>query len=111
MAYITDEKGVSFENLIAGTKVKLITENITVPVEPAGLVPRGAVVTKTGTVVKAGEEAYGVAACDINTDDTVATVYVSGEFNREALIVADGDTVEAHKDELRVKGIFLSSVH
>lgn len=109
MAYITDEKGTSFDNLIGGTKVKLITENITVT--PGTAIPRGAIVTSAGAVVKSGEDAYGVIACDVEAADEVATVYVSGEFNREKLIVSESDTVEAHKDELRAKGIFLSSVH
>lgn len=109
MDYIIDEKGATYDGLIGGTSVKLITENITVT--PGTAIPRGAVVTAAGSVVNTGDTAYGIVACAVSKEDTTATIYVSGEFNRERLIVGSGDTLEAHKNELRNAGIFLSSMH
>lgn len=109
MDYIIDEKGATYDGLICGTKVKLITENITVTASAA--IPRGAIVTANGSMVNTGDVAYGIVAYPVDKEDTVATVYVSGEFNREKLIVGSGDTVETHKNELRNAGIFLSSMH
>lgn len=109
MDYIIDEKGATYDGLICGTKVKLVTENITVTASAA--IPRGAIVTANGSMVNTGDVAYGIVAYPVDKEDTVATVYVSGEFNREKLIVGSGDTVEAHKNELRNAGIFLSSMH
>ena len=40
----------------------------------------------------------------------MATIFVRGEFNREALTVAAGDKAEAHEIELRKVGIYLTSV-
>ena len=45
------------------------------------------------------------------TDDENAAVYVSGDFNEAALIVATGATItEADRDALRTKGILLGTV-
>lgn len=109
MAYIKDEKGVTYDGLIGGSQVKLITKNITIT--PGTAIKRGAIVTAAGAVVGSGDTAYGVVACDITATDTVGTIYVSGVFNREKLIVNSGDTVTAHENELRDGGIFLSSIH
>ena len=44
-------------------------------------------------------------------DDENVVVYVTGDFNIDALIVADGYTItEADKDVLRTKGILLGTV-
>lgn len=36
--------------------------------------------------------------------------YMSGVFNREKLIVGDGDTAAQHEDELRDKNIYLTKL-
>jgi hypothetical protein len=46
-------------------------------------------------------------AVDATADDVNVTAYQTGCFNRNALIVAEGDTVDAHEAELRRSGIFL----
>ena len=44
------------------------------------------------------------------TNDEIVLVFVSGNFNADALIVATGYTItEADKDELRKKGILLGA--
>ena len=42
------------------------------------------------------------------TTSVVAVAYVSGHFNRKALIVGGSDTVDMHEAKLRELGIFLS---
>jgi hypothetical protein len=39
--------------------------------------------------------------------DVQSVAYKDGKFNRQALVVAEGDTVAAHEEELRAKGIIL----
>ena len=109
MAYIKSEEGIKFDQLIGGTLQDARTENIATA---GGVeIPRGALVTKTGVIVGAGDVAYGVVAIPVEKTDTYLTVYISGEFNIEKMIVAEGDTVEAHKDELRANSIYLTSLH
>ena len=45
---------------------------------------------------------------DAATQDATAVAYVSGHFNRKALIVGGSDTVDMHEAKLRDLGIFLS---
>ena len=42
--------------------------------------------------------------------DAVGTVYISGRFNREKMILAEGDTVEAHEAELRLRSIYFTTL-
>lgn len=44
------------------------------------------------------------------TEDVVTTVYISGPFNRKALIFGGTDTSEKHEELLRTKGIYLKAV-
>ena len=56
--------------------------------------------------------AFGIISdeVDATTGDAVATVYISGHFNRAALIVEEGYTLtEADEAALRKGGIYLSS--
>ena len=66
--------------------------------------------TSTGALVGASDTAAYVLAADIAVGDTVATVFTRGQFNREALAVAEGTTVAAHEEELRKVGIYLTSL-
>jgi len=45
---------------------------------------------------------------DAATQDVTAVAYISGHFNRKALIVGGSDTVDMHEAKLRELGIFLS---
>lgn len=111
MAYVTSEKGTSYKHLLGGPEVETLTQNVTLA---------GGQNVKEGTLLsvasgkysatdKAGE-AVAIAAENYNaSDDMVITVYVRGRFNRNALIVADGDTIEAHEDQLRKNGIYLTT--
>lgn len=109
MAYFVNEQSVKYDELIGGTQEELFTKNLTVTAGTA--LKRGTIVTKTGAMVSAGKVAYGVVAQDITATDTTVVIYVKGVFNAKKLIVADGDTVRAHEDELRGAGILLSDLH
>ena len=108
-------------------------EKLFAGIEPAALVRSGTiakgsaeVTLKRGTLLgkKDGKLAIyggesGVSPDCILTDDVVVgtdadenvTVYVSGNFNIDGVIVADGYTItEAHKDTLRMKGILFGTV-
>ncbi|MGE7113241.1 head decoration protein [Lysinibacillus sp. NPDC047702] len=87
-----------------------------------GVLLRGTVVGKNtdGVFVPANSASsiapYGVLADDVDTGgedattDIVAVVYVSGPFNREALIFGGSDTATTHEETLREKGIYLKAV-
>ncbi|CDX01293.1 Hypothetical protein DPCES_1406 [Desulfitobacterium hafniense] len=55
---------------------------------------------------------YAILAEDIvgSTDGAVGVLYMSGEFNEDALIVPEGETVASYKGDLRKIGIFLKSL-
>ena len=111
MAYATSEKGTSYKHLLGGPEIETLTQNVTL----AGgqNVKKGTLLSvasgKYSATAKAGE-AVAIAAEDYNaSEDMVVTVYIRGRFNRNALIAADGDTVEAHEAELRKNGIYLTT--
>ena len=108
MAYMTSEQYNSNDELIGGAQLPLMTANISITAGTA--MERGSVVTTAGTVVKTGDTAYGILVSDVSESDTTATVYTSGVFNREKLIVDSADTVEAHEAELRAVNIVLTSL-
>ena len=106
---------VEHDELIGGVQLPLLNKNIAVSAGSA--LKRGTIVDKTGAIVKAAADegtpatvAYGIVASDVSAEDEVVTIYTTGLFNREKLIVSDGDTVDAHEDELRTVGIYLTSV-
>ena len=114
MANIETMAGVSYDELFAGTEVAVLTKNVTVA--SGGNIKRGTILSVNNAgkaeVTAAGKTALYVAAEDVDASaaDTVGTVYTAGYFNREKLIVASGDTVDAHEEELRSVGIRLSSL-
>ena len=67
---------------------------------------------KKGEQTAAGKTAEFVLMKDVDATeaDAVGTVYVSGRFNREKIILADGDTAEAHEDELRLRNIYFTTL-
>lgn len=115
MAIKETATGVAYDNLFGGPEVTALTANVKVASSTA--LKRGALLTLDSTSGNYGLAAKGKAATAVLADDTaaaadgtIATVYTRGYFNREALTVADGDTVDAHEEELRGVGIFLTSV-
>ena len=116
MAIRVTETGAGFEELIGGHEVTAMRHNIKITAGTA--LKRGSIVTAAGVLVgtnKAGSSgttdvAEYVVAEDSTATDTVLTVYVSGMFNREKLIVSEADTVDAHEAQLRDKNIYLTSI-
>ncbi len=114
MANFETMAGVSYDGLFAGTEIPVLTKNVTVA--SGGNIKRGTILSLNNAgkaeATGSGKTALYVAAEDVDASaaDTVGTVYTAGYFNREKLIVAAGDTVEAHEEELRAAGIMLSSL-
>lgn len=117
--------GVTYDELIGGTAVAVMTANVTIAkLSAAASYKRGTllgVVTASGkyaivdSAASTGEKVASVVlAKEIEvgtTDDVVATVYTRGIFNREKLFVkAESDSASAHEEELRKVGIYLTSV-
>lgn len=105
------------DNLIAGENVPIQVKGVTIL--KSGAIKRGSVlgiVTASGKAVLADKDAVDgskdakyILADDVDTTaaDVVAQCYVSGLFNREALIFAEDNTAADHEDNLRQYGIFL----
>lgn len=114
----------TFDNLMGGLPVPLITKNVVIK-GGAGFLKKGTVLGKFLTGDHAGKHAIVdstktdgtqladvILSTDINvgTADVVAQSYRQGSFNRNALIVATGDTVDKHEEELRKLNIILTEV-
>ena len=107
------------------TPDKLIADNA-IPVMAKGIkVASGEGVLKRGTLMgltadgmhKRTDSADGIGADCILTDDVdataeavVTTAYVSGAFNRAAVILPEGKSIKTHETDLRKLGIFLKAV-
>lgn len=110
---------VESDNLVVGTVPALRVGNARLR-KNSGKLKRGTVLAKSskddtlvvlGTTAEEGEtlEAYGILTDDIEvpTDENVyMTIYISGMFNSNKIIMADGYVMkEADKDVLRKYGI------
>lgn len=115
MAGMETLKGVTFEGLIAGPEIPLMTKNVTLAAGQT--VKRGTLLTLdetagTYSATASGGKASAIAAEDIEaTEAAVTTVFTAGYFNRDALTVAKGDDVTKHEEELRAVNIYLSKQH
>ena len=120
MAYVTSEKS-NVDQLIGGTAVAALTKNITLKgLSAEKKLKRGAVlavsegkyqIVDAASATPALKVANAVLAEDVivGTSDVVATVYISGIFNAEEMSVgAESDSVQAHEEELRAVGIYLT---
>lgn len=104
-------QGVQHDQLMGGPEIAVLTKNITITA--GAVIKRGTLMTTTAATGKAtakGEVADSIMAYDTTATDTVATVYISGRFNRECAISATGDTVAVHEEELRDKNIYFTSL-
>lgn len=82
---------MEYDGLLAGG-IAAFTKNVAITAGTA--MKRGTLMTVTD----------GTAAA------TAATVYITGRFHREKVIAAEGDTVDAHEEELRGKGILFAAL-
>lgn len=114
--------GVKYDELIGGPEIAILNKNVTI-VKGAGILTRGTVlgkITESGkyeqvqlaAITTGSQLADCILAADVDATsaDAVATVYISGRFNREKLIVRSTDTVDAHESELRDKNIYITSL-
>ena len=102
---------LSRDNLIVSTDVALIVQSITIPTG-TGALKRGTVVDATGKVLNTGLTPHGILCDDVDatSENVVAEVYVSGCFNKNALIVAGGYSLSADNiKSLRTGGIFVEN--
>ncbi len=101
----------NYDNLFAGS-AEVVTGSVIAGAE----LTRGTVVglvTETGkavavdsTAVDGSKDPYGIIAEDVEADKPVA-VYLTGEFNEDALTFGGADTADTHRRALRDIGIFL----
>lgn len=120
MEMVTNMDGVHYDELLGGTAVPVLTKNVTLKGVTATYkrgtllaAVSGKYVIVDSTASTGAEKASVVLAKDvvITGSDVVATVYTSGQFNREKLIVAQSsDNATAHEEELRAVNIYLTSV-
>ena len=116
MAYTGTMDGMSYGELFGGPEIPVLNKNVTLAKGTA--YKRGMLLSEADGIVsataKGGTAVYIMADSIDLTDaaaDAVGTVYTSGRFNRERLIAAEGDTVDAHEAELRPLNILLTSLH
>lgn len=107
------------DNLIAGNEIPLLTKAVTLQ-GGQGVIKRGTVlgiITASGLAVlvnsantDGSQVADSILADDVDATggNVVAEAYISGHFNRKALIFGGTDTVGKHETRLRELGIFLS---
>lgn len=125
------------DSLIAGNKFPILTDGIGLKAGQ-GVLRRGSLIMKgtdnagyiAGAVAAATAEdggdavpsdmemkVYGIltdqfdTGTDASADNIPATVYLTGEYNRAAVIVAGEDAaVETYEDDMKRVGIYLRSV-
>jgi hypothetical protein len=107
------------DNLIAGTEVPQLVKAVSLKAAQ-GVVKRGTVlgiISADGLAIpvnNAAADGSQTANCilvkdvDTTAGNVVAEAYVSGLFNRQALIFGGDDTAVDHEAKLREIGIFLS---
>ena len=122
MELVTDIKNTtSYDELLAGPEIPVLTKNI--KLQSGTAYKRGMLISlvktegeaaaaEIGKQTATGEVAEYVLMRDADATeaDTVGTVYVKGRFNRENIVLADGDTVEAHEAELRLRDIHFTTL-
>lgn len=120
------ENATGFDELLAGPEVTVLTKNILLKkgtaykrgmliTDPANItVGEGEPAATAAQQTTAGKVADYVLMRDVDLTaaeaDAVGTVYISGRFNREKMILAVGDTIEAHEAELRLRSIYFTAL-
>ena len=97
------------DNLIASVHVKQVVQSITIP---SGTMKRGTVVDASGKILNTGLTPHGILCDDVDASGgaVVAEIYVTGTFNKNALIVAEGYELSAENIKaLRDGGIFVET--
>ena len=118
----TIPNATSFDELLAGPEIATLTKNIKLQsgkayrrgmlISLVKLEGETAATAELGKQTAAGDVAEYVLARDVDATeaDAVGTVYVKGRFNREKIILSEGDTVDAHEAELRLRDIHFTAL-
>ncbi|MBR1728511.1 MAG: hypothetical protein IJ728_03195 [Selenomonadaceae bacterium] len=113
--YQSIENAIEYDELIGGGEIPILNANVTI--KGGDAIKRGTLmsISSDNTIAKTakGGVADYILQEDIEaTSETtvIGTVYISGRFNREKIIVANGDSVESHEQELRMRNIYLTSL-
>lgn len=121
MAGFSTVDGVKYDDIFAGAEIPVFTENGALKagekVERGQLLAVDAasmswvVAPKTG--VTTGYVSPTLIAAETvdnskGTGTVTMTAYTQGRFKANRLVVADGDTVESHREELRKVNILLT---
>lgn len=96
------------DNLFAATQVMpVVADSLTVA--KAGLLVKGSLLTQAGALATAAADVYAVLAEDVDTTEAAkdAPVYLTGEFNENALTVGGDIAVADCKVAARKLGIFI----
>ena len=105
---------------VTGSGYPIVNDALTI-VSGAGVLTRGTVlgvITASGKATKVdstkadgSQTAYAILSSDVDatTADVVAPVYLTGEFNGDAMVFGGTDTITTHKAALRKIGIFIKS--
>jgi len=112
-------QGESFKGLIGDPSIPALTANVTLKGTNATLAAGTILALNSGKyeIVDSASETADVKVASVilkedvilTGSDAVATVYVSGVFNRNKLLVAQSaDSATAHEAELRTVGIYLT---
>ena len=118
----TIPNATSFDELLAGPEIATLTKNIKLQsgkayrrgmlISLVKLEGETAATAELGKQTAAGDVAEYVLMWDVDATeaDAVGTVYVKGRFNREKIILSEGDTVDAHEAELRLRDIHFTAL-
>lgn len=125
MAMVESTVGVVYDELIGSSKIPFITKNVEfAQASDEKTLKRGTLlaVNESGEYVEA-DSTSGTASIKVavailkndvvlsTTDKVVGTIYTSGMFNREAIILAqESDNIDNHEEELRDVGIYVTSI-
>jgi hypothetical protein len=106
------------DHLFVSSKVAVLTKGITI--KEGVVAKRGSVIaleadTQKGIVAdktSTGAVLQGILTDDVNASegDCIATIYLSGEFNADALMFAEGTVLADYEQELRKLGMYTQNV-
>ena len=108
MKYYKRENGIEYDELIGGVSIPQRLANVTLT---SGLeVQRGELLAKgsDGAYIKPTDASGSVYGIAYDNAGSIATVYQTGEFNRDAISHGSSINLEEIEDNLRNQGIFLT---
>lgn len=114
------QSGATYEpdSLFISNKVQVLTKGVTI--KQGVVAKRGGVITLDATTKKGAladktrttDILEGILTDDVDTTegDVISTVYITGDFNAEALSFTEGTTLVDYEMELRKLGIYTGTV-